>query len=477
MNCWSNKNAKRFHIQYSQAIALFLGSLIIGLVSNANAAAVYQNLSLSNAIEIALRNNVEKQISYQSALIAESQYQQALSARWPTLTLQAGFQHRDKAPMFNVPASNVPLPAPIYMATGVSSVTAPAQSIKLMDQNVSSAALQLMYPLYTGGKITSIINQASIGKEIAQQEFRRTSLQVVRDVKRYYYAAQLTRELDNTAKEIVSTLSSTRDFTKSLYEGGSETVNKLDFIKTELAVSYAKSAEIDFASKHKSALAALANAMGISWDSQISIETPLNSKANQDPQLETLVAQANQFNPQINILKLAVRASNEKIDEARSAYFPQIALTADAKHLDSNSDTALINGSTKDSWTIGVGISLPLFNGGLTSHQVNTAKLQSSQMQDKQKLVEQGVATLVKNLFIEYDSARQQIAISEIATKQAQENVDLTSSALQIGASKPQDMVEASIFEGIVKGNLLRAQHDQQLQLAEINYVLGAEAE
>ena len=98
-------------------------------------------------------------------------------------------------------------------------------------------------------------------------------------------------------------------------------------------------------------------------------------------------------------------------------------------------------------------------------------------MQDKQKLVEQGVATLVKNLFIEYDSAKQQITISEEASKQAQENVDLTSRALQIGASKPQDMIEATILEGIVKGNLLRAQHAQQLKLAEINYVLGSEAQ
>ena len=286
------------------------------------AAENYQNLSLSNAIEIALKNNLEKQISYQSALIAESQYQQALSARWPTLTLQAGFQRRDKEPLFNVPATSITV-----SALGGAQVPVPEQKIKLMDQNVSSATLQFMYPLYTGGKITSMINQAGIGKEIAQEEIRRTSLQVVRDVKRCYYAAQLTRELDSTAKEIVGSLSSTRDFTKVLYEGGSESVNKLDFIKTELAVSYAKSAEVDFASKHKAALAALANTMGISWDSQINISSPLSSKINASPELEKLIQHASQFNPQINILKLAVRASNEKIDEARSAYFPQVAFT------------------------------------------------------------------------------------------------------------------------------------------------------
>lgn len=486
MNCFYM--AKKNKLKHpSHFISGIFSILIAGVSFSISAAEIsaaenYPQLSLSSAIEIALKNNIEKQISYQSALIAESQYQQALSARWPTLTLQASFQHRDKPPTFTNPEMNVGLPPQLSgalagMGVNVTSITVPEQTIKMFNQNTTTTSLQMLYPLYTGGKITSIINQASLGKEIAQEEYRRTSLQIVRDVKRYYYAAQLTKALDLTAKDIVSTLSSTRDFTKGLYEGGSETVNKLDFIKTEIAVSYAKSVEIDFASKHQSALAALANAMGLSWSSKMSVDAPLSNKIEQDPQLANLVEQANQFNPQVGILKLAVRAADEKINEARSGYFPQIALTADATHFENGYDKGLANSNNKDSWTIGVGVSMPLFNGGLTSNQVNTAKLQSSQMQDKQKLVEQGVATMVKNLFIEYDAARQQIEVSEQASKNAEENVDLTSRALQIGASKPQDMIEASILQGIIKGNLLRARHDQQLQLAEINYVLGAEAQ
>ncbi len=124
---------------------------------------VFQNLSLNQAIELGLKNNLEKQISYQSALIAESQYQQALSARWPTVNLQAGFQHRDQAPTFIFPATNMPLPIQL----GGGAIPVPEQNIKLMNPNTTTSSLQLLYPLYTGGKISSIINQAGIGKEIA----------------------------------------------------------------------------------------------------------------------------------------------------------------------------------------------------------------------------------------------------------------------------------------------------------------------
>ena len=464
---------------------LLLLSLSASLIFAYSAVAgeVFQNLSLNQAIELGLKNNIEKQISYQSALIAESQYQQALSARWPTINLQAGFQHRDQPPTFTNPAMNVALPTQLSgalaqgLGVNVTSINVPEQTIKMFNQNTSTASLQLLYPLYTGGKISSIINQAGIGKEIAQEEMRRTTLQVVRDVKRYYYAAQLTNELSKTARKIHSELSNTRDLTKSLYEAGSGTVNKLDYLKTEMAVSYAKSVEIDFAGKHKSAVAALANTMGLSWDGQITVETPLKNEGVHTAQLESLVQQATEFNPQIGVLKLAVKASDEKINEARSAYFPQIALTADTTHYENVYDKGLANGNNKNSWTIGIGVSMPLFNGFLTDHQVSTAKLQSSQMQNKQKLLEQGVATLVKNLLIEYETAHQQIEVSEQASKLADDHSDLTARAFQIGASKPEDMVHASILQAITQGNLLRARHDQQLNLAELDYVLGSEAQ
>lgn len=244
-----------------------------------------------------------------------------------------------------------------------------------------------------------------------------------------------------------------------------------------MAVSYAKSVEIDFLGKHKSAVAALANSMGLSWDSQITVEAPLKTESGHTAQLESLVQQATQFNPQISVLKLAVKASDEKITEARSGYFPQIALTADTTHYENGYDKGLANDTNKNSWTIGVGITMPLFNGFLTDHQVSTARLQSSQIQSKQKLVEQGIAILVKNLLIEYETAHQQIEVSEQAAKLADDHSDLTARAFQIGASKPEDMVHASILQAITEGNLLRARHDQQLNLAELDYVLGSEAQ
>ena len=451
-------------------------------VNHATAAEVLDNLGLKQAIEIALSNNVENKISYQAAAIAESQYQEALSARWPTLTLQGSFQRRDEAPTFVFPSSSIPLgglsgaiSAALGAAPVPSTITVPEQKVKLFNRDTTISSVQLLYPLYTGGRISSLISQAGFGKEIAQQEMRRTTLQVIRDVKRYYYAAQLTQSLAETASSTANLLSVTRDLAKSMYEGGSATVNKLDYLKADLAVSYARSVAADFAARHQSALAALVSTMGLPWDAKVTTQQGLNVRPGASPEMDALVRQANEFNPQIGILKLAVKAANAKIDEARAGHLPQVALLADASHIQNSYDAGLANDVNRKSWIIGIGVSIPLFDGWRTTSQVGTARLQHQQMQEKQKLVERGMASLVKNLFIEFDSARQQVAISEQASHTAEENVDLTSRAFQIGASKPQDVIEAHVLNAIIKGNLLRAQHDQLLKLAEIDYVLGSE--
>ena len=464
----------------------FLVTMLL-VAFNANqavAAENYDNLSLNEAVDIALKNNVEQRISLQSAAIAESQYQEALSAHWPTVNLQMSATRMDQDPTFDYPANSIPLGnlglslSTVLSGFGVtipSNIDVPMQRVKLMDRDTVTATLEMMLPLYTGGKITSIVNQASLGKEIAQQEYHRTTLQVVRDVKRYYYAVKLTHGLSELAHDTVETLESTRDITKSMYEGGSGSINKLDYLKTEMAVNYAKSLESEFDAKEKSATAALVHAMGVSWNSVIHIAEGDFPKSSNQPAIESLVEQALQFNPDMGMIKLAVKVADERVNEAKSAYYPQVALTANVRHIENAYDGGLVNADNKNSWTIGVVMSMPILDFGKTSNHVNTAKLQRNKMSETELLVEQGLAAQVKNLFIGLDAANQQVVLSEKTVNFSRDYERLTSQAYQIGASKPEDMIQASIYNAVVEGSYLRAQHDSANSIAEIEYFIGSQ--
>ena len=452
--------------------------------SVSQAADSYPNLTLNDAISIGLNNNSQQRISLQAASIAESQYQEALSARWPTISLQASVMRMDEDPTFTFSGAKVniaPIAAPLnaILPPGLpripSVIDSGPQKVKLLNRDTATATLQMLMPLYTGGKISSIVNQANLGKEIAQEEYHRSTLQVVRDIKRYYYAVKLTHGLYELAHDTVSTLESTRDLTKTMYEGGSGSLNKLDYLKTEMAVNYAKSLETEFSAKEKSANAALNFAMGLPWNSTITIAESDYPKSSNVSALYSLMTQAQQFNPDMSIIKLAVKVADERVTEAKSAYYPQVAFTGNVRHIENAYDGGLVNDDNKNSWTIGVVMSMPIFDFGKTSNHVNTAKLQRNQMGETQLLVEQGLAAQLKNLFISLDAANQQVALSEKTVAFSRDYERLTNEAYQIGASKPEDMIQASIYSALVEGSLIRAQHDSANNMAEIEYFIGAQ--
>lgn len=350
-------------------------AMLLSMVSNINLYAdeAYDRLTLSDAVRVALENNVQQRISLQAAAIAESQYQEALSAHWPTINLQVTVMRMDEDPTFSFPGTRVSiagLAAPLNAALfgGVpfipSTINSAPQKVKLMDRDTATATLQMMLPLYTGGKITSIVIQANLGKEIAKEEYQRSTLQVVRDVKRYYYAVKLTQVLAGLAHDNVETLETTCDLTKSMYEGGSETINKLDYLKTEMAVNYAKSLETEFSAKKKSATAALVHAMGVPWNTAIKITADEFSKTNRQPALENIIAEAQQFNHDMGIIKLAVKVAVEQVNEAKSAYYPQIAFTGILRRIENSYDGGLVNDDNRNSWTIGVVMNMPIYDFG-----------------------------------------------------------------------------------------------------------------
>lgn len=85
--------------------------LLVLSASHAYAAESYQHLTLNDAVRIALENNLQQRISLQAAVITESQYQKADSARWPTINLHAIAMRMDEVFTFTFPVTSVSIAA------------------------------------------------------------------------------------------------------------------------------------------------------------------------------------------------------------------------------------------------------------------------------------------------------------------------------------------------------------------------------
>jgi outer membrane protein TolC len=426
--------------------------------------------TLDEAIATALENNRLKIISQKSVAIAEAQYQQARSTYWPTLSLNVNVLRRDEPAVFEFPAQRFDVAPGVLPPVDVSEI-----GIEMLGRDTSHYSLEMIYPLYTGGKRASLTEQARLGVDIATKEVHRTNLQIVQDVKRYYYAAIYTRQLTALAQEITISFEVLKDITQAFYDGGSNSVNKLDLLQSKLAHALAESAYEELAAKHQAALAALAFTMGLDWQEQVRLSMKEYPVSKVDLELDQLIEQAMKFNPQIEQLTLAVEAYKKKVDEARSEHYPSIGLIASIDEINNDLDGGLSIDENEHSWMLGIGMELKLFDGGRTRHRVAAAKVEQAQKEQQMLLLSESTATQIKHLFIKVGAARKQVDITRQAVDTSRQNLELNNRAYQTGAVKTEKVIEANLLDAMVRASYARASHDQALHLAEIAYLLGSE--
>lgn len=496
---------------------LFSVFFIFPFILFSNVHAKNYKVTLPQAIQIALQNNQKIKISQANINIAEAMYKQAVSANYPSLNYNLKATRLDEAPMFQMrgsidtdntktialynqlaqgytnAATNFAL-AGKSEAAGASSASStifsnlassiPAQSSTPFEVDVQVAGrdtlvnqLEFMMPLYTGGKISSLIKQAKLGKRIASKTKKRTLNEVVFDIKRYYYALILTQKLKKLSSDTLSQMNFIQKLTSKLYQGGSLKVKKTDYLRSKLSVSMVKSFHESILEKEALAKSALIFAMGLSWQDTVEIADTSFEKPVMDANLKDIIQNAYKFNPQINTLRLAVDVQDSKIDEAYSSYYPQIGIVGSIQNIQNDYEYGLVNDSTKNSWTLGIGVSLNLFDGMRTANKVAQNKIEKKKLQQQQFLLEEGLALQLKSAFLKMNSNYKRYNILKDSVDIAKENEELNSRAYQEDMVDTKDVIESQFLESLTIADYYRNLHEYALSKATIDFIIGSSLE
>jgi outer membrane protein len=438
-------------------------------------------LNLSQCLEIALQNNHFRPASKFAVEIAEAQYRQALSAYWPQVGIRVSYSIMDEDPNFVFPPSTINVP-PSVLTTPLGPIPIPGQTIrvpqqdvKLMDRENGIGSLKMELPLYTGGMRGAIRTQAEKGLQVAKEEARRTDLQIIYDVKRMFYGSVLSRELLKLGQEALSRMEVTLELTENLYKKGSGRVKKTDYLRNKTVVEGLRSAVAQLKANEQSAKAALLNTMGLEWDLPLELSQDELPFAPYPTDLKKLVGNAYSFNPDWAKIQAGLEAAEAKIKEAKSGHFPKIALFGNLTHIWNNYDYGIVTAQNKDSWTVGVGMELPLFSGFRTTHEIKEAQARLGRLKEQQILLKEGIALQVKHLFIQMTSSQEQKKASEAAAQASEENRDLNERAYQEELVETKDVIEAQLIESLMKAQHQKALFDHVEAQSHLDFVVGQE--
>ena len=460
-------------------------------------------INLDEAIALALENNGLNKISKINLEIADAQYQQALSANFPSLdaVLYANrnstdtiFQQRGTftlssemtktlalANTLNIPAGAVR----DATQNGISSTPSsyfPNGSIsadidtKAAGRDTIKGSLEMNYALYTGGKIEAIINQAKLNKELVKVAIVRSESNVVFDVKKYYYGYMLTNELHKIVSNIYKNMKFSTDLAKEFLENSTTLkINRTDYLNAKLTTSLIQSTLTKLELNRELLKNAMGNLVGLNWDDKVEISYKENEILDQNIPLQEIVKKAYELNPDISQINLAVKIKDEQINEAQSEYYPQVGMFGSVNRTYNSYEYGYLNEDNQDTWNIGIAVKMSLFNGLRTKNSVLEKKLNRKVIDEQKLLLENAVALQLKNEFLTSALGYKQINILKEAVETAAENSELNLKGFEYEMAEAKDMIQSQLTEAYIRADYLKNMHDYLVSLATIDKLVGQE--
>jgi outer membrane protein TolC len=445
----------------------FFAKLVFFVVFVVSAQA--RELTLSKAIEIGLKNNHEHKISQMSLEIARTQFMQAQSALYPSFDITMNATRRDEGVAYSL-KGNLPLPA------GLGGGALPVDlDTTILGRDTVLSSINMNYALYSGGKISSIINQTKLNKKLMKKNIERTKEDMIFDIKKYFYSYVLANDLYENAYESFQRMKIVEELTKGLYEGDSLKVKKTDYLRVQVITSLIELTMHRFHTSKELAKSALIYSIGLSWKEKVELKDNEKVALNTLNSLDKLVQDAHEFNVDLQKIKLALHISEEKIKEAKSAFYPQVGIHADVQNMYNSYEYGLNNDQNKNSWTLGIGIKIPLFDGNRDKYKVEQRRIEKKKNSQMQLMIEDAVAMKIKHALIEFHNGKNQIKILGKTKSVARQNTQLNIQGYQIDMIETADVIQAQLIQSYANADYSKSLYDYKLSLAKLNKLVGKE--
>ncbi len=454
-----------------------------------------REVSLDQAVQEALNNNHRRPASCFAVALAEAQHRQALAAYWPQLTANLKYVHLDEPlnfivseTIYNIPGQSVPLPpgtsislntltAPQQKITQLDipplDIKTPPKTLTLRDDESVFALLQAQWMLYDGGlrKGNGEKTRANIAK--IKQEVRRTDLEIIDSVKRYYYGTVLARQLHQIGMDTLARMEATLNLTESMYKEGSGQVKKTDWLSTKVMVETLRSMVALLEKNQLMSQATLANVMGLPWNASVRATDQIIPFTTLAVSLEDLITTTYTFNPDWARMEADIRAAQGAIRAARSGYFPKAVLKGKLHKWWNDHTTESATDENKEGWTLGVEIEIPLFDGFLTQARVAQAKNMLSRIREQKILLKENLGLQVRDIFLSMAALTKAHQATHAAMEASAENRKLNTRAYQHGLVKTEDLIQAQLVEALMSARHYKTLFDHMALQSKLGLTVG----
>jgi outer membrane protein TolC len=296
-------------------------------------------------------------------------------------------------------------------------------TMQLQSRNLYSGAIKLTYPLFTGFAISSQIDKSKLRMNRASLVADDAKRNLYMGVVQVYTVALSLKHLISSEQEAHEATQKSYNKAKAFFDLGMSSSAELYRIEADLNAIKAKQIQTKNAYKITlSQLSLMANEKIVDIESLPNIEK-LSLKA--------LTEQALQNRPDLQALEIMLKEQQSQIDLAKSAYYPTVALFAQASQLGDSPELDGDGYTNKDRSATGFMINYNLFSGFKTQSQIEAAREGKLSVELTLQAYTQKIKTEIYESYLTYESllgaleaAKAQVKAQESYEKLVQEQFE-----------------------------------------------------
>lgn len=309
--------------------------------------------------------------------------------------------------------------------------------------NSLSASLKQL--IFDGGKIALGIRAAKRSEVSQIDTYRRTLETVAYNVAQAYYDSLAANRTTSVDDAVVRQNEVELDLVRAQANAG--TVARADIATAAFPVAQARVALVQAQGAEFSAQAAFANAMGLDANTNVlpADDTPIfTQQAIQTTAIPTYaqaIARAIAMRPDYDASVQSLTAAQYSLSSAKRGYLPTLSGSASA----GTSSTDPTGGTYRNSNQLGLAVSIPIYDQGITQVQVAQAKADLDQANATLLTTTQSIQLDVKQALVNYISAQSAVGQANAEYAQAIVVVQSTQAQYRAGVTTLPLLLDAEV--------------------------------
>jgi outer membrane protein TolC len=440
--------------RYSPIVAVLLVVLTAGAAAAQSLPRVDRALGMDDAVELALQHNLRLKAAGADARTMDSMRREATAPFWPQASANGYFADQRMAPNVYTSAGNTM-----------------ARNYQVFNADQSrDANVTLMYPLFSGGRDYYTYRAATRRSEAGREMLRATEVDVAMQARLDYIAA--VREAENLRvteelrREIVERLRVTRE----TFEAGR--VPRFYLLRDETELANVEQMHAMAQSRAEQALVALKTTLGLDLASAVTLAESLQP-SGASVSVDEGIREAGGRQPEIRAAVKQREAAEAEVRAAYGNYWPQVSLSymydwgwMKNRAWESQTDGMRMRGDGSEGYSVGVVLTLPIFDGFMRENALKTAKSKAERASHAEALARQQVARDVTQTALMFGAAQKAVEASRKGVEQAEEEARVVKERFESGRGIQLEVLDAQVVVTRARFNAVAALSEYHSALA-----------